>query len=55
VGPSDSLLDAVRKMGVRGAAALPVVDRVSGQVVGLITHAHVMTAYESRVARTAST
>lgn len=55
VGPSDSLLDAVRKMGVRGAAALPVVDRVSGQVVGLITHAHVTTAYESRVARTAST
>ncbi len=55
VGPSDSLLDAVRKMGVRGAAALPVVDRVSGQVVGLITHAHVVTAYESRVARTAST
>jgi CIC family chloride channel protein len=54
VGPSDSLLDAVRKMGVRGAAALPVVDRVSGQVVGLITHAHVVTVYESRVARTAS-
>jgi CBS domain-containing protein len=55
VGPSDSLLDAVRKMGVRGAVALPVVDRVSGQVVGLITSAHVVTAYESRVARTAST
>jgi chloride channel protein, CIC family len=53
VGPSDSLLDAVRKMGVRGATALPVVDRVSGQVVGLITQTHVVTAYESRVARAA--
>jgi hypothetical protein len=42
-------------MGVRGAVALPVVDRVSGQVVGLITYAHVVTTYESRVARTAST
>jgi CIC family chloride channel protein len=51
VGPSDSLLDAVRKMGVRGAAALPVVDRVSGQIVGLITRGHIVTAYESRVAR----
>jgi chloride channel protein, CIC family len=50
VAPTDSLLDAMRKMGVRGAAALPVVDRASGRVVGLITRGHVVSAYERRLA-----
>jgi CIC family chloride channel protein len=46
----DSLYDAVRQMGVRGAAALPVVERGTGRVVGLITRGHVVTAYERRLA-----
>jgi chloride channel protein, CIC family len=50
VGPSDSLRDAMRKMGVRGAAAIPVVDAGSQRLVGLISRAHVMAAYERRAA-----
>jgi CBS domain-containing protein len=50
VSLTDSLLDAVRQMGVRGVAALPVVERGTGELKGLITRGHVMTAYERRVA-----
>jgi len=50
VGVTDSLYDAVRQMGVRGAAALPVVDRRTGAVVGLITRGHIVSAYERRLA-----
>ncbi len=50
VSPTDSLFDAVRQMGVRGVAALPVVERAGGRVVGLITRGHIMTAYERRIA-----
>jgi chloride channel protein, CIC family len=50
VSPTDSLLDAVRQMGVRGVAALPVVDRGTSVLKGLVTRGHVMTAYERRVA-----
>ncbi|MDE3216946.1 MAG: chloride channel protein, partial [Gemmatimonadota bacterium] len=41
----DSLLEAIRKMGVRGAAAVPVVDRPSGRYLGLITRSHVLSLY----------
>lgn len=51
VSPRDSLLEAVRRMGVRGAPALPVVDPITGEVVGLIGRSHVLTAYERSVAR----
>jgi len=47
---SDSLLDAIRKMGVRGAAALPVVSETDGRFLGLISRSEVLTAYEVRVA-----
>ena len=50
VGPDDSLGDAIRRMGVRGAAALPVVDPLSGKLLGMVTRAHVLALYESAVA-----
>jgi chloride channel protein, CIC family len=45
VSPSDSLRDAMRRMGVRGMSAIPVVDG-SDRLVGLISRAHVVAAYE---------
>jgi chloride channel protein, CIC family len=50
VGPSDSLRDAMRKMGVRGAAAIPVVDAGTQRLIGLISRAHVVAAYERAAA-----
>ena len=50
VALTDSLYDAVRQMGVRGVAALPVIDRRTQAVVGLITRGHIVTAYERRLA-----
>lgn len=46
VTPNDSLLVAIRKMGVRGAGALPVVDRHSGRLLGLLSRSNVLTLYE---------
>lgn len=42
----DSLLEAMRRMGARGAAALPVVDRQSGRLVGLLSRSDVLGLYE---------
>jgi chloride channel protein, CIC family len=50
VAPSDSLRDAMRKMGIRGAPAIPVVDAATKRLVGLISRAHVVAAYERRAA-----
>jgi CIC family chloride channel protein len=50
VVPTDSLYEAVRQMGVRGAAALPVVDPGSKRILGLITRGHIVTAYDGRLA-----
>jgi len=50
VAPDDTLLEAIRKMGVRGAASLPVVDPASGQVLGVISRSHVLTVYDRTVA-----
>lgn len=49
VTPEDTLLDAIRKMGVRGAAAVPVVDGPDGRYLGLITRSHVLSMYERTV------
>lgn len=49
VGPGDSLLDAIRKMGVRGAASLPVVDPKTDRLVGLISRSNVLDRYEVSV------
>jgi chloride channel protein, CIC family len=48
--PGDSLLDATRKMGIRGRNSLPVVDPATGRLVGTITRAHVLAMYERAVA-----
>ncbi len=50
VAPEDSLLEAIRKMGVRGAPAVPVVDPVSGRLLGLVGRQNVLSLYERVVA-----
>lgn len=47
--PSESLQVAVRRMGVRGHSALPVVDEVSGRVLGIIDRGHILEVYERAV------
>lgn len=47
VGPDESLMSALRRMGARGAAAVPVVD--GDRLVGMISRAHILSAYERRV------
>jgi CIC family chloride channel protein len=49
VSPGDSLLEAVRKMGIRGAEAIPVVDRHTRRLLGLINRRHVLNLYERTV------
>ena len=49
VTPQDTLLDAIRKMGVRGAGAIPVVDGADQRYLGLITRSHVLSLYERTV------
>ncbi len=49
VSPSDSLLEAIRKMGVRGAESIPVIDRRSSRLLGLINRSHVLNLYERTV------
>ncbi|HZS60506.1 MAG TPA: chloride channel protein [Gemmatimonadaceae bacterium] len=43
VGPNESLRSAMRRMGVRGAAAIPVVQ--AERLIGLISRAHILGAY----------
>lgn len=50
VAPGDSLLDAIRRMGVRGAPSIPVVDHATGHLLGLVSRAHVLALYERAVA-----
>jgi CIC family chloride channel protein len=54
VGPAESLLEAVRKMGVRGSASLPVVDPQTGKLVGVISRGHILALYERAVATLAA-
>jgi CIC family chloride channel protein len=53
VTPGDTLLEAVRRMGVRGTASIPVMDRATGHFLGLVSRAHVLALYE-RAAASAS-
>jgi chloride channel protein, CIC family len=47
VTPADTLLEATRRLGVRGASALPVVDPAGGhRLIGMITRSHILSAYE---------
>ena len=49
VAPGDSLLEAIRKMGVRGAESIPVVDRRTSRLLGLINRTHILNLYERTV------
>jgi len=40
-------------MGVRGVSAVPVLDAVSGRVLGLLSRHHVLAAYERSIASAA--
>ena len=50
VTPGDSLLEAIRRMGVRGTASIPVVDQATGHFLGLVSRAHVLALYERATA-----
>ena len=50
LSPDDSLLDAVRQMGVRGVASLPVVDPKTGRLVGVVNRSQILSLYERAVA-----
>jgi CIC family chloride channel protein len=50
VAPGDNLLEAIRRMGVRGAPSIPVVDRATGHLLGLVSRAHVLAVYERALA-----
>ena len=50
VTPGDSLLEAIRRMGVRGTASIPVVDQATGHFLGLVSRAHVLALYERAAA-----
>ena len=50
--PGDSLLEAIRRMGVRGTASIPVVDPATGHFLGLVSRAHVLALYERAAAAT---
>jgi len=46
VAPDDTLLEAVRRMGVRGIGSLPVVDPTSERVLGVVHRAGILARYE---------
>ena len=50
VAPNETLLDATRRMGVRGVSAVPVVDAPGGRVLGVLSRHHVLAAYERSIA-----
>jgi CIC family chloride channel protein len=50
LSPGDSLLEAVRRMGVRGDASLPVVDPATGRLLGVVSRSQVLSLYERAVA-----
>ena len=50
LAPDDSLLEAVRQMGVRGEASLPVVDPKSGKLMGVVNRSQILSLYERAVA-----
>jgi methylthioribose-1-phosphate isomerase len=54
VTPADTLLDAIRKMGVRGAPSIPVVDPRTSRLLGLVSRAHILALYERTVAGASS-
>lgn len=51
IGADDTMLEAVRRMGLRGTSSLPVVDLDSGRLLGIVRHADIMAVYERLLAR----
>ena len=49
LAPQDTLLEAVRRMGVRGVSTLPVVDPASGRLLGTLDRGEVLAAYARSV------
>jgi chloride channel protein, CIC family len=49
--PADTLLEAVRKMGVRGVGSLPVVDGETGRLLGTVGRGEILAAYQRATAR----
>lgn len=45
LAPGDSLREAMRRLGARGTAALPVVDRETGRLAGLLSRSDVLALY----------
>jgi CBS domain-containing protein len=45
VAPTDTLLEALRRMGVRGVSAIPVVDPATGRLLGTVDRGGVLAAY----------
>ncbi|MGH7578804.1 MAG: chloride channel protein [Gemmatimonadales bacterium] len=50
VAPGDSLLHAIRRMGARGVPSIPVVDRATGHLLGVVSRVTVLALYERTVA-----
>lgn len=47
----DTMLEAVRQMGLRGTSSVPVVEEESGRLLGVVRHADIMAVYERLLAR----
>jgi CIC family chloride channel protein len=43
---ADDLLEAIRRLGVRGTPALPVVEAGTTRLIGLVSRSHILTVYE---------
>ena len=52
VKPDDAVADAVRLLAEHDISALPVVDRATGRVLGMLSRHHILAAYERAVAGT---
>jgi len=50
LAPDDSLLEAIRRMGVRGEGSLPVVDPITGRLLGVVTRSQILARYERTAA-----
>ncbi len=50
LAPTDSLHDAIRRMGVRGSGALPVVEPATGRLAGIVSRSQILSLYEAAVA-----
>lgn len=50
VSPTETLLAAMRRMGVRGGASVPVVEPATNALLGLLDRGHIVALYERETA-----